>query len=135
MMDVSAAVAQRYNSTDLATALNGLFVGTAWPNTDRPYAVLMPLTDTPSGQTNKAKYRAAVFTADVMADDYDTATRLAYLLHERLTKPPLEFSTAALPWAVPAGRMIRLSEGTFRWIEEDQFWRVVVEFTANVTRP
>jgi hypothetical protein len=134
VIDVTAAIAERYNATDLSGRLNGFFVGTAWPNTDRPYAVALPLTDVPLSQTNRAKYRQATFTVEVLADDYDAATRLAYLVRERMTKPPLEFSAAALPWDVPGGRLLRLSEGTFTWIEEDQYWRVVVEFTADVTR-
>lgn len=134
MIDVTAAIAARYNATDLSDNLNGFFVGTAWPDTPRPYAVASPEGDMPLSRTNRGKYRQATLTVEVIADNYDLATRLAYLVHDRLTNPPLEFIAAPLPWDVPGGRLLRLSEGTFTWIEEDQYWRVVVEFTADVTR-
>jgi hypothetical protein len=134
VIDVTAALAARYNSTDLKDNLNGFFVGKAWPDIARPYAVATPGGDVPLSQTNKAKYRQVTLTVEVLADDYNVATRLAYLVHERMTKPPLEFVAGPLPWDVPGGRMVRLDEGSLTWIEEDEYWRVVVEFTADVTR-
>lgn len=135
MTDLFTAIGVRYNATELKDVLNGIFVGTAWPNTDRPYAVVMPLVEVPSSRTNKGRYRDATFTVEVLADDSGSADVLARLIHERLTKPPLEFVADPQTGAVPPGRVVRLEEGTITYTEEDQYWRAVVEFTATVTRP
>jgi hypothetical protein len=115
MLDLFNAIESRWGATDLATEFTGVFGGTA-----------DPLTDSQSATTNKGAYGELTFGVEVVHDNLQEATRLAYLVQSRLSKPPLDVTAA--------GRLVRLIAGDVSWVEEDQYWRVIADFRGVVGR-
>jgi hypothetical protein len=126
MLDLFNAIESRWGATDLATEFTGVFGGTADPLTPRPYAVVKPDKDSQSATTNKGAYGELTFGVEVVHDNLQEATRLAYLVQSRLSKPPLDVTAA--------GRLVRLIAGDVSWVEEDQYWRVIADFRGVVGR-
>jgi hypothetical protein len=108
--------------------------GTVPADARRPYVVALPLTDSPRLKTNKGRYPDLHLQFEVLADEFESGTALAYqwrdvLLAGRLILPP-----ATLP-GESSERLVVLLEGPITWQEEDLFWRILVEFTGKVARP
>lgn len=127
MYDLMAAIDERWNSTDLATRITAVRVGTHRGNPDMPYASIRPQNQSPFLKTNSSSYHASALTVEVITETPEEMLELSELINLRLTKPPLVFSGTE-------NRLLRLTRGQTEYIEEDHLWRATVNFRSEDAR-
>lgn len=125
MLTLFAAINQRWHSTDLADNFTAVSAGSADPRAVRPYAVVVPLNVLTRQKSNKGRYADERFDVQVIADTFEQASELATLVQTRLEEGPL---------VLASDRLLMLEAGQLHWQEEDQFWKVIIEFTASVAQ-
>jgi hypothetical protein len=128
VLDLFAAVKQRYLATDLATSFNGIAAGDAFPDWNRPYLQAVPMSEVPKGRTNYGRYGWTNFSVTVVADTFEQADALAKQVRSRLLDPPLQFAS-------PDGdKLLQAEEGNLTYRQMDQYWTASVEFKAWLGR-
>src|SRR4051794_12755302 len=113
MLPLFDAVKQRWDSTDLATSFQGVSTPPMDPTVNRPYATVVPVTETTVLASSKGLYRDELFEVHVVADGYETADQLAELVIARFLQEPLEITS-------PTTRSLRLEVGTVTYQQDDQ---------------
>jgi hypothetical protein len=128
LLEVFKAIKVKWDASDLATLVRGgIQAFDRAERSDRPYAIVDSIGETPTTFTNKGKYSDVAFQIELIGTTLEDVGsligRILFVMGETLT---IE--------TVNGSRCLRLMPGRVTYITESNYMRAICEWTARIAQ-